>query len=157
MSSVATGERPLDSPGQSGFICPDCGVAFAQEQQGRPVDRCCQECGAILWCSKRVEGDRVFLDAIARPAVEISDIARTGRALGRTGQVDAVVVNLRGLETVNSSFLAGLLALRRTVKEVGGRLILCELRPHVAEILRRLNLHVLFVIERREEDAFKAK
>jgi anti-anti-sigma regulatory factor len=98
----------------------------------------------------------VFLDAIARPTVDISDMARIGRALRQTGQLDTVVVNLSGLETVNSSFLAGLLALRRIVNEIGGRLILCDLRPHVAEILGRLNLDVLFVIKRGERDALGA-
>jgi anti-anti-sigma factor len=73
-------------------------------------------------------------------------MATVGQALQGSAAIREVVVNLSGLETVTSSFVAGLLVLRQLMETVGSTLILCELSPRVRAILQRLNLHSLFVV-----------
>ena len=136
--------------------CPDCGKRVASDANGRPLDPHCHYCSALLWCCKRVERNLVLLHPIPQISVEASDIARIGHAIHRTGRSQAVIVNLGGMETVDSSFIAGLVVLRRQVEAEGSQLILCELRPHVAEIIKRLNLDRIFEIKARERDALNA-
>jgi anti-anti-sigma regulatory factor len=111
----------------------------------------------VLWCVKRVEQGVVCLDALPQADVEISDLVAVGQSLQASGWTGAVIVNLDALETISSSFVAGLLVLRRLIEVSGGRLILCGLRPHVYTILERLSLHDLFVIKNREQDVLSPR
>jgi anti-anti-sigma regulatory factor len=106
----------------------------------------------MLWCTKRVEQDLVFLDAIPQSTAEIADVAQVGKSLQRLGNVHGVVVNMSAMDTVNSSFVAGLLVLRRLVETAGGSLTLYEVPPHIHAILERLQLHTLFVIKGAGQD-----
>jgi anti-anti-sigma regulatory factor len=106
-----------------------------------------------LWCAKRIEHGVVCLDAFPQAGIEISDLTTVGLALQKTGCKAGVIVNLSALETVNSSFVAGLLVLQRLIEAAGSGLVLCGLRPHVRTILQRLSLNNLFVIKNREQDA----
>ncbi len=73
-------------------------------------------------------------------------MATVGQSLQQSGTMREVVVNLSRLETVNSSFVAGLLVMRRLIEAAGGKLVLCDLRPRVRAILQRLNLYAAFVV-----------
>jgi anti-anti-sigma factor len=73
-------------------------------------------------------------------------MAMVGRALQGSTAIREIVVNLSGLETVTSSFVAGLLVMRQLMEKVGNTMILCELNPRVRTLLQRLNLHSIFVM-----------
>jgi anti-anti-sigma regulatory factor len=106
----------------------------------------------VLWCTKRVESGVTFLDAIPQSGAEITDVAKLGESLRPSDHSQGVFVNLSAMDTVNSSFVAGLLMLRRLIETAGGRLVLCDVPPHVYEILERLKLHTLFVIKGPGQD-----
>ena len=129
------------------YDCPGCGAAVPSTDQGCPIPARCPTCEIVLWCTKRIEHGVVFLDAIPQPKPEISDVAKVGESLQHLGTVGGVIVNLSAMETVNSSFVAGLLVLLRLVETAGGSLTLSEVPPHVLEILERLKLNTLFVIK----------
>jgi anti-anti-sigma factor len=67
-----------------------------------------------------------------------------------------VVVNLRDVQSLDSSFVAGLLVMRRMLAAADRKLVLCELHPHVHELLERLNLHTLFAITDHEQEGVTA-
>ena len=73
-------------------------------------------------------------------------MATVGQALQESTAIREVVVNLSALETVTSSFVAGLLVMRQLMEKVGNTLVLCELNPRVQTLLQRLNLHSIFVV-----------
>jgi len=58
-----------------------------------------------------------------------------------------VVLDLRGLDFVDSSGLRGLLLLRRRVDEAGGRLVLREPTPSVRRVLEVSGLDKVFSVE----------
>ncbi len=134
------------------FQCPGCGEVIPSTDDGYPTTSCCPACEMHLWCTKRIERGMVFLDAIPHSKTEISDVARVGKSIQHSGNVGGVIVNLSALETINSSFVAGLLVLRRLIETAGGNLVLSEVDPHVHAILQRLKLHTLFVIKDRGQD-----
>ena len=129
-----------------GFKCPKCERWIVATGVGLPSHPNCPDCGALLWCRVRVDSESILLQVVPGTKPEISDMAAVAHSLPISHHVRGLVVNLCGSETVNSSFLAGLLVLNRLVKAVGGRLVLCELHPHVLSVLQRLNLHTLMTI-----------
>ena len=145
--SLAKGKREqVSSANETDFQCPKCGRGMSCTSQGLPVHSTCPDCGVLLWCRKQVERDSVVLDVISGTTPEIPDMATVGRSLQQSGTMREVVVNLSRLETVNSSFVAGLLVMRRLIEAAGGKLVLCDLRPRVRAILQRLNLYAAFVV-----------
>lgn len=73
----------------------------------------------------------------------------------RLGADDAprVIINLSGLELVDSLFLARLLALHRAIRRVEGRLVLCCLQPMIRERLAYTKLDTVLGIADDEEAA----
>ena len=136
-----------------GFRCPSCGQFVPGTKRGRSTAPRCPNCQIVLWCTKRVEHGVTILDAIPQTKAEITDVAKVGEALQHSGSVGGVFVNLSAMDTVNSSFVAGLLTLRRLIETAGGSLVLCEVTPHVRAILERLKLHTLFVIRGPGQDS----
>lgn len=64
-----------------------------------------------------------------------------------------IVLNLSELKFASSSFIAGLVSLHKKVRVAGGKLVLCELRPVMVEILEGARLNKLFDITEDEENA----
>jgi anti-anti-sigma regulatory factor len=136
-----------------GFRCPSCGQFVRCTNREHPTSPRCPNCQIVLWCTKRFEHGVTILDAIPRTKAEITDVAKVGESLQHSGNVGGVFVNLSAMDTVNSSFVAGLLMLRRLIETAGGSLVLCEVPPHVRAILERLKLHTLFVIKGPGQDS----
>lgn len=74
---------------------------------------------------------------------------------GGGGPGRALVLDLSRLAYVGSSVLGLLVSVRQTVKEAGGRLVLCGLSERLMQIFRTRSLERLFVIRRSREDAVK--
>lgn len=135
------------------FRCPVCGRVIDCTDRDLPERVNCPDCEALLWCRVRIESDLIFLSVLSGTQPEIRDISRVGQSLPLSREMRGLIVSLRGVNTVDSSFMAGLMVLHRLVKAVGGKLVLCELHPHIHSILQRLNLSTLMTVCRSERDA----
>jgi anti-sigma B factor antagonist len=71
------------------------------------------------------------------------------------GSLPHIVLNLSELRFASSSFIAGLVSLHKKIRVAGGKLVLCELRPVMKEILDGARLNKLFDITEDEENALK--
>ena len=132
---------------RSRTACPLCGRTVGPPEPDNRPSLHCPQCDALLWCHVQRTGDAIQLHAFPGVSPELPDIARVGSSLPLSHDVRRLIVSLRGLETVNSTFVAGLLSLRRRIESVGGTLLLREISPHIDSIIQRLNLHDLLPIE----------
>ncbi len=137
------------------FQCPKCGRVIPCASHGPPKHPTCPDCNTLLWCRKRVELESILLYAIPGTTPEIHDIATVGKSLQLSRTLRDVVVNLCDLATINSSFVAGLLVMRRLIESAGVKFILCA-PPHVRTILQRLQVHTLFTIKSCDQDGMNA-
>ena len=129
------------------FHCPKCGSEILGIGQETAERRLCPVCRFSLWCSRRVEGHSVLLDVLPGATPEIGDMTSVGHSIECSSAIREVVVSLARLEVLTSSFVAGLLGMRRLLEPAGCKLVLRDLRPRVLATLRRLNLHGIFLIE----------
>jgi anti-anti-sigma factor len=97
--------------------------------------------------------DVVVLRVLPGRTPEIGDIERLAESLVRSADVPRVVVDVSDLDLINSSLVAGLIALHKRVRSAKGRLILCGLQPFVREVFFDSNLTKVFVILDDEEAA----
>ena len=78
-------------------------------------------------------------------------------AAGEAAIQPVVVVDLSGVDTAYSRFLAALLTLLRNQRRRGGRVLLSSVRPLVAQALERCALDVLFESFSSVEEALEAR
>ncbi|MBC8877222.1 MAG: STAS domain-containing protein [Planctomycetes bacterium] len=77
------------------------------------------------------------------------------KALVDCDSLPRIVLNLSELKFASSSFIARLVSLHKMIRVAGGKLVLCELRPVMKEILNGARLNKLFDITEDEESALK--
>ena len=133
--------------------CPVCDVMLAAESALPTYDTPCPGCGCRLWCCKREVDDVVFLSVLPYRTPEQADVKRLAESLVHSCRALRVVVDLSGLDFINSAMMAGLLVLRRRVLAAKGRLVLCGLSPHVPTVFARTQLNSLFEIVDAAADA----
>jgi anti-anti-sigma factor len=130
-----------------------CDVTLAAEPALPRYDTPCPDCGYRLWCRRRKVEDVVFLSVLPDRTPERADIERLAESLERSCRVLRVVVDLSGLDFINSAMMAGLLVLRKRVLAAKGRLVLCGLSPHVQAIFSSTQIERLFEIVATVTDA----
>jgi anti-anti-sigma factor len=81
--------------------------------------------------------------------------AELSRLAGRPG-CRRLAVDLGRVEFLPSLLLGQLVALHKTARAAGCRLVLCALSAHAALVLERTRLHRVFTICRDEEEARRA-
>ncbi len=135
------------------YRCPVCDVTLAAEPALPTYDTPCPDCGCRLWCRKRNVDDVVVLSVLPNRTPEHADVERLAESLVRSCRVLRVVVDLSGLDFINSAMMAGLLILRRRVLAANGSLVLCGLSGHVPTILSRTRIESLFEIVDAVTDA----
>lgn len=140
----------IDEVGTS-YQCPVCGNALPHLAALPPFDAPCFECGFHLWCRRRDSAEGVVLEAVPGRAPEPREVSRVADSLCRHGTPDRVTCDLSKLETINSSFLAALVGMKKRLQVSGCTLFLCGLRPIVREIFFRMRFDRLFDIENSEE------
>jgi len=136
--------------------CPVCGqqLQLAVEVSDRPRRHVpCRECGHLVWFEKRMVGDVVVLDVFTGKTVGSEQIERASSALLRSGDVRRIILNLSSVKFASSSFIAGLVALHKKLRTAEGKLVLCELRPVVREVLHGARLDKFFDIADDEQKA----
>jgi anti-anti-sigma factor len=93
----------------------------------------------------------VVLEAAPGRAPELWEVARVVDPLCQDGTLDRVTLNLSKLDTINSSFLAALVGMRKRLHAYGGTLVLCGLRPIVREVIYRIQFNRIFEIVESEQ------
>jgi anti-anti-sigma factor len=86
-----------------------------------------------------------IVDAIARELYKLPDLYR----------IREVVLDCTKVQFVASSMLGVLVALQRKVAQIGGRLVLCGVRPELMTIFRMMRLHKSLPIADDEAQALK--
>lgn len=134
--------------------CPVCGEQLSVEVSDRPRRNVpCRQCGHLVWFEKRMAGDVVVLDVFSGKTVGSEQIERASNPLLQSGEVRHLVMNLARVKFANSSFIAGLVALHKKLRTADGKLVLCELRPVVREVLHGARLDKFFEIADDEQKA----
>jgi anti-anti-sigma factor len=131
---------------EAAYQCPVCGNSLPQVAALPPFDAPCSECGAYLWCRKRLAHGEVVLQAMPGRTPEPWEVDQVITALARQGREGRIVVDLSLLDIVCSSLIARLVTLSKEVHSLGGDFYLSGLRPVVRETFDRLRLDRLFHI-----------
>jgi anti-sigma B factor antagonist len=69
------------------------------------------------------------------------------------GQCSRLVLNLGSVTRMSSAMLGKIIAVQKRLQNMGGRLVLCQILPGVADILKTLHLLDFFAICGKEEEA----
>ncbi len=149
MTSSPLGEESLIR------VCAVCGAeaAFDVPPPSRSVP--CQQCGHLVWFRRRTVGDIVVLDVLSARGIGSGQMECASKALVDCDSLPRIVLNLSELKFASSSFIARLVSLHKMIRVAGGKLVLCELRPVMKEILNGARLNKLFDITEDEESALK--
>jgi anti-anti-sigma factor len=125
--------------------CPLCDAELKGDLSVSGIEARCPNCHGSLW----------WLDMMPRQTFEC-EFARHLRDshLPFSGRVP-VVVNLSEVELADSTFLAGLVLLKKKIDAAGGRLILYGPRPLLREMFAFTKLADFFVIVATESDALR--
>jgi anti-anti-sigma factor len=75
--------------------------------------------------------------------------------LGEDAYRRHVVVNLQGVEQLDSSGVSWLLACHRRFRNAGGTLVLHSLSPFARDVLKVLKMHLVFRLAEDEKSAVK--
>ena len=133
--------------------CVICGLPLVSRSGLSEYDAPCRDCGCVPWCLKRVLDGRALLCALPNRTPEDADIQRLADSLLCSDDVESVVVDLSQVNTVNSLFLARLLALNKRLQPLKGTLSVSRLSPIVREIFRRTHFDTLLdVVEDKSSD-----
>jgi len=134
--------------------CPVCGEQLSVEPSDAPRRNVpCPHCGHLVWFRQRKVGEVVVLDVFTGKTVGSEQIERAGNSLLHSGNVRQLVLNLSSVKFASSSFIAGLVTLHKKLRAVDGKLVLCELRPVVREVLHGARLDKFFDIAEDEPGA----
>lgn len=136
--------------------CPICGNPLSIGPLQLPGDAACPKCAHVLWFSVRSDGGITVADVISGKIATNQDIVRTSQAFISRGNPPLVILNLSGVQLVSSSFIAGLIALNKRMRDAQGRLVLCDLTPVVRETLAGAKLDRILSIAETESEAVAA-
>lgn len=67
--------------------------------------------------------------------------------------VRTLVMDLSAIEYISSSGLKNLLQIRRKLRDLGGAVVLCGVKSHLAKVLKVVGFDLLFPIVETEEEA----
>jgi anti-anti-sigma factor len=97
-----------------------------------------------------------FWDCLRLDPTPVQELRATYEAhLKKPGRPE-VVVDLSGVGFAGSAALGNFVALHRLARQRGGKLVLCNVDPTVAEVLRASKLDILFEFAGSRADALRA-
>jgi len=149
MTSSPDGEELVEK------VCAVCGAEVPFHTLPPAPNRPCSHCGHLLWFRKRAVDDVVVLDVLSARGISGEQMESASQSLVDCGSSPRIVLNLSELKFASSSFIAGLVSLHKKIRVAGGKLVLCELRPVMQEILDGARLNKLFDITEDEESALQ--
>ena len=89
-------------------------------------------------------GDFVIVDLLAEMNPELAAVDTLAVLLKKKNRSPRLLLNLREIEFVTSTFLNRLLILRRKIEDTRGRLLLCSLNPVLEDVFEINKLGSLF-------------
>ncbi len=137
----------FDSP----YRCCLCGRVLPYHP-AFSVDVACPECDSLLWCVRRDSVGEVVLEVVPGRTPSVEDIELLSHALLSGDIVPHVIVDLSGLDLINSALVAMLVLLNKRIHAAAGTLKLSGLSELVREIFFRFKLDSLFEIVELEPD-----
>ena len=106
---------------------------------------------------KKLDGDRAVVYLKGRLDVAVSgDVEEALLAIIEEDSLKHIVLNMQDVEYMSSSGFRVAIALLRKLKEDGGSLKICNLKPAVQRIFDVIELTSLFDIFESEEEALKS-
>jgi anti-anti-sigma factor len=118
-----------------------------------PGEAACSKCGHVLWFHVRTADGVTIIDAISGKVAINQEIDKVSGVLIREGHAPRVILNLADIQFVSSSFIAGLVALHKRIRNAEGKMVVCELSPVVRETLKGAKLDRLLNIADSEQEA----
>ncbi len=97
-----------------------------------------------------------FWDCLRLDPAPVQDLRKHYEAHLQSGGRPELVVDLSGIGFAGSAALGNFVALQRTVRQKGGRVVFCNVDATVSEVLRASKLESLFSFEPDREAALKA-
>lgn len=97
-----------------------------------------------------------FWDCLRLDPAPVQDLRQHYEAHVESGGRPEMVVDLSGVGFAGSAALGNFVALQRTVRQHGGRVVFCNVDATVSEVLRASKLESLFSFETDREAALKA-
>jgi anti-anti-sigma factor len=136
-------------------ICPLCDAELKGDLSVSGIEARCPNCHGSLWCQMTTLGGVVVLDMMPRQTFECEFARPLRDSLWPFSGRSPVVVNLSKVEVADSTFLAGLVLLKKRTDAAGGRLILYGPRSLLREMFAFTRLAEFFVIVATEADALR--
>jgi anti-sigma B factor antagonist len=149
------------TPEGSPNSCPVCGKEVCMEPSRPANDAPCPHCGHLLWFgSARVmtQRDVTVVRFSGKKIVDGASIQSTGEELfALFGLVDRLerrklLLNFASIEHLPSAALGKLITLNKKLQAVGGKLVLCGIRPQVYETFEITKLDKFFKIVPNENE-----
>ena len=104
-------------------------------------------------------GDATVVRFVDRKILDEANIQGLGQELFNLVEQEKrekVLLNFSAVEFLSSAALGKLITLERKVKDHGGKLKLCNIRPEIYEVFALTKLNKLFDIKEDEADALAA-
>jgi anti-anti-sigma factor len=130
--------------------CSLCGCTLPEQSRG---DGGCSWCGYGQWFRTRETGGCIIVDLLAGMNPEEAAVDNLAELLTQRIRAPRLLLNLREIDFVTSTFLNRLLVLRRKIQDARGRLLLCDLNPVIQEIFEVNQLASLFDVFPSEREA----
>jgi anti-anti-sigma factor len=130
--------------------CSLCGCELPEQARDSGA---CSWCGYGQWFRTRTSDGWIIVDLLACMNPEEAAVDNLAELLTQTIRAPRLLLNLREISFVTSTFLNRLLVLRRKIQDARGRLLLCDLSPIVQEIFDVNQLGALFDVFPSERDA----
>jgi stage II sporulation protein AA (anti-sigma F factor antagonist) len=111
------------------------------------------------WLDIRQAGEVTVVRLLSPELVRESDVAIVGKRLLRVVEElggRLVVVNLAEVEHMDSAMIGKIIALHKTARAHGGRVVLCEVNPMVSDALEVLHINRLVHVYPDEPAAVQA-
>jgi anti-anti-sigma regulatory factor len=136
-------------------ICPLCDAELKADLSVSGIQARCPTCHGSLWCQMRTLGGAVVLDMMPRQTFQCQFARHLSASCLHFSGRSCVIVNLSEVELADSTFLGGLVLLKKRTDVAGGRLILCAPRPMLRVMFVATKLAEFFVIVATELDALR--
>jgi anti-sigma B factor antagonist len=128
--------------------CPVCGQEVVCEPSDPPGDAPCSPCGHLVWFTGQAGGDGLMVRFSTEMMFDASEIEGVRGQLSR-GEMrsERLLLDFARVAFIGSRALTELIRLYKGVKEAGGNLKLCNVRPEICQLFRLMRLDGLFEIQ----------
>ncbi len=96
-----------------------------------------------------------FWDCLRMDPKPVVDLRIQYSQVSASSGLKNLIIDLNGVEFSGSASLSGFLALSRTVKQTGGRMVFCNVDINVKEVFQVSKLDAMFVFSEDKDSARK--